>query len=501
MTMLVENLPVLPVVIPLLASVIAVMMPTPMLAWVVSMLATGSAVLAAVLNWGRVSDGSIVIYALGGWEPPWGIAFVLDPASGFTAGVVTVLSFAATLYARGLFEKEISTASLPRVYGAWLLTIGGLLGLVMTGDAFNLFVFLEISSLAAVTLVAMGAEKDRRALTAAFNYLVIGAIGATFYVIGVGFVYAITGTLNMADLAARLPGLAGNTALLAGFGFMVIGMMVKAAVFPLHIWLPAAYAYAPSAVSVMLAAVATKAALYVMLRIIFTVFAGLPVLTDMVLQSVILPLALMAMFSGTILAIYEQDLKKMLAQSSIAQIGYIVFGFGLASPAGIAAGFIHIANHAMMKAGLFMAVGAMALSLGRRARLATIVGLGRVMPLTASGFVICSLSLLGLPLTAGFISKLWLVRAVLETPSFYLPGWLLIGLVLLSSALALVYVWKVIEVLYAHPTAETPAKRPENPVIWIPLWLVALANIYFGIQAEAIIDSAMLATTTLFGQR
>ena len=149
------------------------------------------------------------------------------------------------------------------------------------------FVFLEISALASVILIGMGAGTDRRALVAGYHYLVIGAVGATFYVIGVGFIYAITGTLNMGDMASRLPDAAGGAALYVGFGFMVAGMLVKAAIFPVHIWLPAAYGYAPSAVSTLLAAIATKSALYVLARIFFTIFAGTPEIVDIALSNII----------------------------------------------------------------------------------------------------------------------------------------------------------------------------------------------------------------------
>ena len=201
----------------------------------------------------------------------------------------------------------------------------------MTADAFNLFVFLEISALSSVILIAMGAGTDRRSLIAAFNYLIIGAVGATFYVIGIGFVYAVTGTLNMADLATRLPEIEQSIVIFVGFGFMIVGILVKAAVFPVHIWLPAAYSYAPSAVSILLAAIATKASIYVLARMIFTVFGGFADMIGAALTMVIIPLSVMGIFVGTIMAIYESDIKKLLEQSSIAQIGYITLGFGLAS--------------------------------------------------------------------------------------------------------------------------------------------------------------------------
>ena len=341
---------------------------------------------------------------------------------------MTGLAFLATLYARASLMAEIKHTDLGKCYAAWLLASGGLFGLVATGDAFNLFVFLEISALSSAILISMGAGTDRRALSAGFNYLLIGAVGATFYVIGVGFVYAITGTLNIADLVTRIADIGGGAALYAGFGFMIAGIMVKAAVFPVHIWLPAAYGYAPSAVSSLLAAIATKAALYVLARLLFTLFAGVPDITELAVTYVIVPLSLAGIFVGTVMAIYEKDIKLLLAHSSVAQIGYIALGFGLASSASVAASFVHIGNHALIKGGLFMAVGGFVAALGSRANLASFVGIGRRMPITATAFTVCGLSLAGLPLTAGFISKLYLVRAILAEDAYVIAA-----LVLLSS--------------------------------------------------------------------
>jgi multicomponent Na+:H+ antiporter subunit D len=331
-------------------------------------------------------------------------------------------------------------------------------------------------------------------LSAGFNYLVIGAVGATFYVIGVGFVYAITGTLNIADLATRIADIGGGAALYAGFGFMIAGIMVKAAVFPVHIWLPAAYGYAPSAVSSLLAAIATKAALYVLARLLFTLFAGVPDITELAVTYVIVPLSLAGIFVGTVMAIYEKDIKLLLAHSSVAQIGYIALGFGLASSASVAASFVHIGNHALIKGGLFMAVGGFVAALGSRANLASFVGIGRLMPITSTAFTVCGLSLAGLPLTAGFISKLYLVRAILAEDAYVITA-----LVLLSSALSLIYLWKIIEVMWMQ---SAPAKAPnlaENPAIYVPLWIVALTNIWFGVDASWLVAASRAAAAALLG--
>ena len=489
-----QNLPVMVVAIPLLLSAIVAVVPVPRLAWMLALAGVGGSFLAAILLQSITQSVGRVTYHLGNWEPPWGIEFVVDSATSLTLVVMSGLAFLATLFARGSLLAEINHKDLGKCYAAWLLACGGLFGLVGTGDAFNLFVFLEISALSSVILISMGAGTDRRALSAGFNYLIIGAVGATFYVIGVGFLYAITGTLNIVDLAARISDIGGGAALYAGFGFIIAGIMVKAAIFPVHIWLPAAYGYAPSAVSSLLAAIATKAALYVLARMLFTLFEGVPAITEIALNYVIIPLSLAGIFVGTIMAIYEKDIKILLAQSSVAQIGYISLGFGLASAAGVSSSFIHIANHALIKGGLFMAVGSFVAALGSRANMNSFVGIGRRMPITASAFMVCGLSLAGLPLTAGFISKLYLIRAILSADAY-----LIAALVLLSSALSLIYLWKIVEVMWMQPA---PAKSPqlvENPAIYLPLWIVALSNIWFGVDASWLVSASRAAAAALIG--
>ena len=489
---IIANLPALVVALPLLLAPVAALVPVAGAAWMLAVIGTGGALLSALLLQGAVTGGETFSYYLGSWPPPWGIEFVVDAASAFTVLVMASLAFVVTLFARSALLTEIAEADAGKAYAAWLLACGGLSGLVMTGDAFNLFVFLEISALSSVILIALGAGRDRRALIAGYNYLIIGAVGATFYVVGVGFIYAVTGSLNMVDLAERIPAVPQTTVVAVGFGFMMAGILVKAAIFPVHIWLPAAYAFAPSAVSSLLAAIATKASLYVLARVVFDVFAGVPDLTALALHFALIPLALGGIFIGTVLAIYENDIKKLLAFSSVAQIGYIALGFAVATTAGVAAGFVHIGNHALIKGGLFVAVGIYAVALGRRINLDQMVGLGRRMPITTTAFLICGLSLIGLPLTAGFISKIYLVRALLQADMI-----MVLVLVMASSALSVAYLWKIVEVLW-QKGAETAAVR-ETPALYLPLWILALANIWFGVAPAPLVDAAMRAAMQLTG--
>lgn len=490
---IIKNLPILVVLTPLMMSLIVVLISNNFLSWLLTLFTTLITFIFSLLLYQEVYLHTAISYALGNWVPPLGIEYLIDKVSIIPIIIIALISFLATFFASKIMPAEINNSSISKVYSLWLLAIAGLIGLVTTGDAFNLFVFLEISSLASVALVAMGGQKDKQALVAAYNYLILGAIGATFYVIGVGLLYGITGTLNLADLSNRIAEISDNKALIAGFGFMVIGIMLKAAVFPLHIWLPRAYAYAPSAVSVLLAATATKASLYILARILFSVFDISDNLVTYTLQYIILPLSILAMFAGTIMAIYEKDIKRLLAHSSIAQIGYITLAFAIGTKASVAAGFIHLFNHALIKGALFMAITSMGFYINKRITINNLSGLGRAMPITFVCFVICSLSLAGIPLTAGFISKLYIIKASISADGIWIAF-----LILASSALSVVYLWKMIEALWFHESPKEPNIK-EKPEIYIALLMITFLNIYFGLDASMVVNSSFEAANQLLG--
>jgi multicomponent Na+:H+ antiporter subunit D len=273
---------------------------------------------------------------------------------------------------------------------------------------------------------------------------------------------------------------------------MLIGLMVKSAVFPLHLWLPAAYSYAPSAVSTLFAALATKAILYFFVRLIYEVFRIYDHYLVIFLDYVLMPLSVTAIFVGTVIAIYQEDIKKLLAFSSIAQIGYITLAFSLNEQSGITAGFIHIFNHALIKGGLFMAIGYFAIVSQDRVTLSSISGYGQKYPITSFALLICGVSLIGIPLTNGFVSKLYLFQALYFNQMF-----ITIALVAISSALAVIYFWKIIERLWFSTT--TVKVAPEDPAIYIPLWIIAISIIVFGIFSAPIIELATMASSDLFG--
>ncbi len=485
---------VLIVVAPLVSSGLAAMFRSEAVAWALSLLSSLASLVCAIVLIGQTSDGGVVSYALGGFAPPLGIEFRIDALNALVLFLVSAISVLAVVFSRPSVQAEVPEEKRGYFYAAYLVCFSGLLGVAATGDAFNLFVFLEISSISTYVLVALGARRDRRALPAAFNYLIMGTIGASFYVIGVGFLYAATGTLNMADIGARLADLQDSRTVQAGFAFILVGLSLKAAMWPLHQWLPNAYAHAPGFVTVFLSATATKVAIYALIRFVFVVFSVDFAFDGASLGYVLLPAALIAMVVCSFQAIFQRDVRRMLAYSSVAQVGYILLGVSVGTAAGLSAGLFHLFNHALMKGALFMAVAAIVLNF-QGARLNDFAGLGRSAPMTMTAFAIAALSLIGVPLTAGFQSKVALILAVLDQGM-----WWAALVIVFSSVLAVVYMGRVMEAVFFRPPANPEKIRREAPPeILVPLWILAIANIWIGLDGSFPITLVDAAAQSVFG--
>lgn len=489
---LLDHLPVLVVLLPLLSAPLCVLIDRPTPGWLIALSAAWLSFACAILLLIQVSADGPISYHLGGWPPPWGIEYRIDLLSAYVLLIVTAIAAVVLIFAWRSVAAEIPADRIARFYAALMLVFAGLAGITVTGDAFNVFVFLEISSLASYAVISMG--RDRRALNAAFQYLVMGTIGATFILIGIGFLYMMTGTLNMLDLAARLPEVSDTRTVRAGFAFLTVGIGLKLALFPLHLWLPNAYAYAPSAVTAFLAATATKVAVYLLLRFLLEVFGVEFSLRAMPLDFILMILGLAGILTASLVAVFQEDIKRMLAYSSVAQIGYMVLGISLASATGLTAATLHVFNHALMKGALFLALGAVAYRIGGVC-LRDFAGLGRRMPWTMAAIVLGGLSLIGVPPTVGFTSKWYLVLGTLEQGL-----WPIAVLILIGSLLALLYVWKLVEAAYFEPAPDGTAAVSEAPwSMLLPIWLLVGANIYFGIHTDISIGVATRAVSTLMG--
>jgi len=486
------HLPILQVIVPLLAAPLCLILRRSSLVWLFSLIVSTMAFVISILLLQQVMTSGTIVYELGGWDAPWGIEYRIDELNAFLLLIITAISSVVLLAAQTSISKEIPEERHTLFYTLYLLSLTGMLGIVATGDAFNVFVFLEISSLSAYALIALG--EDRRALWASFQYLIMGTIGATFILIGIGLMYQMTGTLNMEDLSRRLPEVAQTRTVFVSFAFVIVGICLKLALFPLHLWLPNAYTYAPSIVTAFFAATATKVAIYLLIRFTFSIFGLSFSFTTLPLQILFMALGLSGIFVASTAAIYQTNVKTLFAYSSIAQIGYMIVGFSVSTVTGLTATLLHVFNHALMKGALFLALGAVMYRIGS-VQLSQFQGLGRQMPLTMAAIVIGGLSLIGVPLTVGFVSKWYLLMALIE------QGWWPVAvLVVLGSLLAVVYVWRIVEMAYFKPQLVGREAVKEAPLSFlIPIWILVMANIYFGIDTRLSVQVAQAAAQSLFG--
>lgn len=486
-----DQLPALQIVVPLLAAPICILIRHPAVVRVFAIAVTWVVLGIAYILLNKVLSEGTIIYAMGGWAAPTGITYRIDVLNAYMLFIIAALSAVVLPCGMGSAEERVPRDRYYLYYAAFLLCITGQMGVAVTGDAFNLFVFIEITSLASYTLISLGPGK--RSLRAAFSYLIMGSIGGSFILIGIGLMYQMTGTLNIADLSQRLPAVIDTRTIWMAFAFLMVGVSIKLAVFPLHQWLPNAYTYAPSTASAFLAATATKVFYYVLVRIIFTIFGVAFVFESMALHTLLAPLSILAMFIGSIAAVYQHNMKRLLAYSSIAQVGYMTLGLSFANLEGLTGGLVHLFNHALMKGGLFLAVACVTFRIGS-SEVKTIAGLGRRMPITMAAFVIGGLSLIGIPGTVGFISKWYLLLGALEN-DWYLAA----ALICLSSLIAVVYVWRIVEIAYFHEAEELTEGKEAPLRLLIPTWILIGASVFFGFTTDLTAGVAGQAAQYLLG--
>ena len=472
---IVQNLPALQVVVPLVGSVACAVVRQRHIAAAITIACSLAMPVIAFWLLAIVQSEGTISYAMGGWAPPIGIEYRVDIPNAFVLVLVSLMGALVALYAPRSINDEIPPEKQGWYYSMYLMCMAGLLGMAITGDAFNVFVFMEISSLAMYTLIALG--RERRALVAAFQYLIIGTIGATFYVIGVGLIFTMTGSLNLYDISTLIWESEHTRPVIAGLAFITIGFGLKLAMFPLHLWLPNAYAYAPTVATAFIASTATKVAVYLLLRFMFSVFG-----TDFTFgltpaSHILMVLAALAMIVCSLSAIFQVNVKRMLAYSSVSQVGYMLLGIALVSEAGLTGGISHLFNHAIIKACLFLAVGCVFYASGVT-RIENLAGMGRQMPLTMGAFLIAGLGLIGVPGTAGFISKWYLIEGAAEA-----GHWWLVAVIVVSSALAIVYIGRVIEVAWFREPTAAIVRRPAPEMVAVT-WVLALAVTYFGIDTD-----------------
>ena len=445
------------------------------------------------------------VYLLGGWERleegkgiSIGIEYRVDAISGLVLLVITAVSLLVAIYSRTRVVAE-TPDRIPYYYILFLLLVAGLAGMTVTNDAFNLYVLLEISSLTSYALIAVG---SRRAVLSAFNYVIMGTIGASFYLLGIGYIYMKTGVLNMQDIHAIIVAndLAESPSIRVASVLILMGVWIKMAFFPLHAWLPNAYYYSPTTTGALMAPLVTKVMIYIMIRMMVTVFGldyafrttpGMPFNWS----NLVVTLSSIAIVAGSVMALSRRDLKKMLAYIIIAEVGYMVGGAWLANEKGMTGAVYHIVSDAFMTLCLFLAVGVIIARTGQ-SRIEGMNGLFKKMPITMAAFTIGALSMIGLPPTCGFFSKWYLVGAGIEAGQ-----WHYVGALLFSSLINAVIFFRIFEMAYFPKEVNEPGfssiDPDANPMdalektpmsMAVPLWISAVALIVLGVFNYTIVQ-------------
>lgn len=393
-----------------------------------SNLATLSLFLISLFSIGLVKNYGILVYKVGGWMPPIGICMVLDGLTSFMLVTVNLVAFLVTIYSINYMEKFTAKW---KFYTLFLLMLAGMNGVVVTGDMFNLYVFLEIAAVASYALVAFGTEHEE--LEASFKYMVMGTLASCFILLGIVFLYSYTSTLNMADMNRCLASTGGGRITLFVAALFITGFGLKASLVPFHAWLPDAHPSAPAPISAMLSGVLIKVlGIYALMRVVFNVLGG-----SVAISSILMTLGTISMILGGFLAIGQRDIKRMLAYSSISQVGYIILAIGIGTPLAFLGGLFHLFNHAVFKSLLFLNSGAIEYSTGTR-DLEKMGGLNLKMPVTGYTSLAGSMSISGIPPLSGFWSKLIIILACIQAKYFTLAL-----VVVLVSIITLAYYLKL----------------------------------------------------------
>lgn len=489
-----DNYPALIVVTPLLAALFA-----GIAAWVeerltypIALIGMAVSLFSAYKVLMQVIESGVIQYRMAGWAPPMGIELRIDLLNAVVLVLISAIAFFNLIASSKNIQQETPDRA-GSFYTIYLLFVTGLLGVTATGDLFNLYVLIEITSLTSYAMVALG-DKDRGPL-ASLNYVFIGVIGASFYLLGVGYLYLKTGSLNMVDVAGILNTIEGSSTVLVAFILCMIGVWIKMALFPMHIWLPNAYSYSPVAFARMVAPLMTKVMVYVMIRLMVTVFGLDYIFETLNVADAVVWLATIAIIAGGVMALAQKNLKKMLTYIIVCEIGYMVGGSWMGNTVAMTGAILHIVNDALMTFALFLAVGNMVYKL-KTVDMTDLQGLFGKMPWTMGAFVVAAFSIVGVPPTCGFFSKWYLILGALQAGAYHFVAALVI-----SSLICAILFFKVFEICFFEPMApghghgdgHAAVKMEEAPVSMLVVTvLVSASLIVVGLYSGSIVNTVIV---------
>ena len=445
----------------------------------ISLTILAAMVLVSILNLHNVVNHGEVRYAFSGWTAPLGIEWVADGLASVILVLLSVLGLLGVVFTGPTSPKALG-GRIVHYYTLILLFFSALTGIVFAADFFNIFVFLEVAAISSYALIGVAGG---RALFAAFRYLILGTIGASIYLLGVSYLYAVTGTLNMADMADKLPFLLGSKALVGGLLFIFIGLGIKMALVPFHSWMPEAYAYAPDSVSPIMASLLTKIVLLAWVRIIYWVLNASIAIFDIPILQLVAVLGALAAVIGASLALAQRDIKMMFAYGGVSHIGIILIGIGQGNQTGFVGGIFYLLNDAVMQAALFFIAGVAFCQYGVR----TIDDLGRVgkqAPWLTGSLIVVALGMIGLPPTGGFFGKWNIILGALEASNY-----VSVAAVLLSTLLTLAYFVKLFEGIFRQTSTGLDLQFGEFPLSFkMTLGVTSAAIMLLGLFSSPIVQ-------------
>lgn len=437
-----------------------------------------------------LQNDSPIIYSMGGWTAPWGIELKVDSLAAFFLLVVTGVCLPVLLFSKGNLSEEVGTKNRVARFFVLLLLLGGAMaGMALTNDIFNVYVLVEVATLSCCGLVS--ARNNPRASEAAFKYLILATIGSTLVLGGIGFIFMLTGHLNMGFAHQGLVEAWQNSphAIWIAMSFVLVGFGVKSALFPLHIWLPDAHSTAPTPASAILSGLAVKGYIICFLKFMYNVF-GQDLMREFNIDRILVLAGMVAIIAGSIFALTQDELKRRLAYSTVAQVGYLFLGLGLMNKMGLTGTLFYLASHAVIKTLLFLSAGALITASGKK-NIKDLAGIGRKMPITMAAFTIASLGLIGIPLFSGFIGKWYLLLGGLEAGNILAAIVIVIG-----SLLCAAYLLPIIRIAYFETASEEDIKDPGLSQK-IALVMLAVVVLILGIIPGPILELAGRAAIEL----
>lgn len=490
-----NQLPVIIVLLPLISALIIPLLPKRknILFGFVSIM-FGLFLILSILSYLNVMNQGSFRYVFGNYLAMVGIEFLIEPLIALLVMFVSGLSFLITIYSFSDIQHELKEHQYSFYYSLIMLLMFSMLGMLYTNDIFNTYVFMEILSIVSTAIISI--KHKRSNFLASFRYLMLSSIGSLTILMGLAFLYMVTGQLNMDSMALVISNVwtLYPTNLVLAIGFILIGLAIKSAMFPLHIWLPDAHSSAPSPSSAFLSSLVVKIYIVVLIKVIYRIF-GVEIIASLRIDDFILIMASLGMIFGSIFAIGQKDIKRLLAYSSVAQIGYIFLGIGLLTPVGLAAGLFHIFSHALMKSALFLSAGSIIFSTNKR-KLIDLDGIGFKMPITMITFSIAALGMIGIPGISGFMSKIYLGLALIadKHPIF-------LSLILLSSFLNAIYYMPILISSFLKEDILVKNSLQKDPLpltMIIPMIIITLSILLIGLYPQIIMDVIELALPYYF---